>query len=129
MDAINRTGPRLSPSYALGSPSQVTGFQTPASTTPASGPTRSEGFAPTAEASESPQESQAGEARASEIFAAWAPATSPPSPSAGTLAIQGGENTAIHQVHGVSAGQHLSQQGPAPGFSEATVYSSRPPLS
>ena len=87
-----------------------------------------EGFAPTSEAGETNQDRQAGEARASQIFSAWAPTQSGAGASAGQLNIQGGENTAItHQVHSVQNGQHAGTAGPEAGFSEATTYSSRRP--
>jgi hypothetical protein len=86
-----------------------------------------EGFAPTSEAGESAQDAQAGQARASEIFAAWG-AGSTPAASAGLLTVQGAENTAVNQVHGVQNGSHVGSQGPDAGFSGATVYSSKPPV-
>lgn len=84
-----------------------------------------EGFAPTPEAGESKQETQAGEATASQFASLWAGASA--GASAGQLQVQGAENTTVNQVHGVQNGQHVGSGGPEAGFSAATVYSSKPP--
>lgn len=125
-DMINGIGARGPSAYGVGVPrspgspgaNEATG---PAEAAPAAAP---EGFTPTAEARETAQDTQAGESRASEIFSAWGPT---PTPSAGQLSVQGAENTAVNQVHGVQNGQHVGSQGPDAGFSQATVYSTKPP--
>lgn len=81
-----------------------------------------EGFAPTSEAKESISDSKAGEAKASEILGAWSLGQTGQVASAGSLAVTGASNTAVNTVHGVSGAN-----GPKPGFTDATVYSSRPP--
>ena len=125
INGIGSRGPGIREAYGLGARPQVggsggaAGEAPPASeTSPASGV---EGFAPTPEAKETNQDRQAGEARASQIFSAWGPAPGTPSPSGGQLSIQGGENTAVHQVHGAQG-----SSGPGNGFSEATVYKQTP---
>ncbi len=85
-----------------------------------------EGFAPTAAMGESPQERQAGEAQADQIFSAW-DSSQAPTVSAGRWDIQGAENTTVHQVHGSSGGQYVGGAAPESGFSGGTVYSSRRP--
>ena len=83
-----------------------------------------EGFSPTSEAKESLQDTQAGEAKASEILGAWSVGgSSSQVASTGSLAVTGASNTAVNQVHGVGG-----SNGPKPGFTEATVYSSKPPV-
>ena len=86
-----------------------------------------EGFAPTTEVAESKQDTQAGEAAASQFSAAWSSGGAQQVPSAGQLQVQGAENTTINQVHGVKDGQHVGTGGAEAGFSAPTVYSSRPP--
>jgi hypothetical protein len=131
-DFINGIGSRssgLREAYGPGS------RQTPPATsggdgagTVAAGPSAApEGFTPTPEAGESKQDTQAGEARASQIFAAWGASSPPPAASAGQLDIQGGDNTAVNQVHSVQNGQHASSQGPDAGFTGGTVFSPKPP--
>ena len=84
-----------------------------------------EAFTPTAEASESPEDQKAGEAKAAQILGSWDP-SSQASPVSSSLAIQGNQN--VNQVHGVVNGQYNASPGPKPGFSEATVYSTKPPI-
>lgn len=132
-DFINGLGMRGPASIGFGATRQTGGVGASAPTaqtsptSAGSSLTQAEGFSPTSEAGESPQDTQAGEARASEIFSAWAPVASEASPSAGQLQITGAENTAVNQVHGVSGGQYIGTQGPEAGFSGATVFSSKPP--
>ncbi len=135
-DFINSLGarsPQLRESFGVGQRPPVGGADkanqpSDASSSTAS-PSKVEGFTPTSEAGETNQDRQAGEARASQIFSAWAPTQPGPSASAGQLNIQGAENTATtHQVHSVQNGQHTGTAGPEAGFSEATTYSSRPPV-
>ena len=132
-DFINGIGARGPAAYGLGGPRTAGSAGGSAPSEEATGSSASgsvaapEGFAPTAEAGESNQDTKAGEARASQIFSAWAPSSAPPTPSAGQLDIQGAGNTTVNQVHGVQNGQHVGSQGPDAGFSGGTVYSSKPP--
>lgn len=86
---------------------------------------RAEGFTPSSEANETTQEARVGEATASRILGAWSLPTS--QAQGGQLAVQGLENTSVNQVHGVKNGTHFSSQGPQAGFTQGTVYSTRPP--
>jgi hypothetical protein len=130
-DFINGLGARGPSAYGLGAPrtAGATGAagEAPKGGAQAEAAETTEGFSPTSEAGESNQDTQAGVARASQIFSAWAPTAAAATPSAGQLDIQGGENTSVNQVHGVQNGQHVGSQGPDAGFSQATVYSSKPP--
>lgn len=85
-------------------------------------------FAPSVEAQESSSESAAGEARASQILAAWGGQDSASQIGPGPLSVQGAENTSVHAVHGAQNGVYSGGGATQPGFSEATVYSSRPPV-
>lgn len=88
-----------------------------------------EGFSPTAEARESLSDTEAGKAKASEILGAWGgPSQVSSVASVGNLGVTGASNTAVNQVHGVSDGVYQASNGAKPGFTEATVYSSKPPL-
>lgn len=132
INSLGARGPQLRESFSAGQRPAIGAAdkanQAGDASSSAGSPSTVEGFAPTSEVGESSQDRQAGEARASEIFSAWAPAQAGPSASAGQLKIQGGENTAIsHQVHSTQNGQHAGTAGPEAGFSEATTYSSRPP--
>lgn len=81
-----------------------------------------EGYAPTTEATESKEDAQAGEARASQIFSAWAPVgDGAATASAGSLGVQGAENTAVNQAYSATGSQ---PGGVDAGFTKATVYSS-----
>ncbi len=84
-------------------------------------------FSPSVEAAESSSESAAGEARASGILAAWGNQDSSSHIGPGPLAVQGAENTSVHAVHGAQNGVYSGGATAQPGFTEATVYSSRPP--
>ena len=84
-----------------------------------------EGFRPTAEARETLSDQKAGEAKASEILGAWSPQQTGNSASAGQLQVEGASNTSVNQVHGAQGGANAAK----PGFTPATVYSSRPPAS
>lgn len=88
-----------------------------------------EGFSPTAEARESLSDTKAGEAKASEILGAWGTGQTPSAPTAGSLSVTGASNTAVNQVHGVSGGVYQASNGVQPGFTDATVFASRPPQS
>lgn len=131
INGLGARGPQLREAYGAGSRPPVGGGQGPAEAgalpkEDAPG-ALSEGFHPTSEVGETPQDQQAGEARASQFSSAWGASPSP-GVSAGQLTVQGAENTAVpHQVHGVSGGQHVSAGGPEAGFSEATVFKSGPP--
>ncbi len=135
-DFINGLGarsPQLRESYGAGARPPVGGAesapQTGETASNTQAPSRVEGFSPTSEAGETNQDRQAGEARASQIFSAWGPSQAGPSASAGTLDVQGAENTSVsHQVHSVQNGQHVGNSEAASGFTEATTYSSRPPV-
>jgi nucleoid-associated protein YgaU len=130
-DMINGIGVRGPSTYGVGAARAVgspAAAQAPGTTQETAPALSTEGFAPSSEAQETQQDTQAGEARASQIFSAWAPPPAAPGASAGQLDIQGLENTAVNQVHGVQNGQHVGMQGPESGFSQATVYSSRPPV-
>ena len=83
-----------------------------------------EGFQPTAEAKETLSDQKAGEAKASEILgaSAWSQQSNGAA-VAGQLQVEGAGNTAVNQVHGANGGANAAK----PGFTEATVYSSRPP--
>lgn len=128
-DFINGLGSRGPSVYGVGAPrpagntGKSEGAGLAGETTAAAPSVAAEAFSPTSEAGESKQDTQAGEARASEIFSAWAPSAAQPSANAGQLRIQGQENTSVQQVHGVQNGQHVSSQGPEGGFTGATVYS------
>lgn len=85
-----------------------------------------EGYHPTAEAKESTHDTRAGEARASQFFAAWGSAGLPNEPAVantGALQIQGAAQTAIHQAYSSSG---IQPGAPESGFTAATVYSSKP---
>ncbi len=132
-DFINGLGSRGPSAYGVGAP-RPTGAAAKGEATapggdanPASAASAGEAFSPTSEAGESKQDTQAGEARASVIFAAWGSAPSAAGVGAGQLQIQGAENTSVNQVHGVQNGQHVGSQGPDAGFSGGTVFSSRRP--
>lgn len=87
-----------------------------------------EGFAPTSEARESLSDEKAGAAKASEILGAWSGSQANPVASTGNLQVTGASNTNVNQVHGVSGGAYQSSNGAKPGFTDATVYSSKPPF-
>lgn len=131
-DFINGIGSRGPSSYGVGAPRPTGGAaKGEATSAPGEAPSTSgsaavEAFSPTSEAGESKQDTQAGEARASEIFAAWGAAPSSTAAGAGKWQIEGAENTSVQQVHGVQNGQHVSSTGPDAGFSKATVFSPRP---
>ena len=130
-DLINGLGARGAAAYGLGAtrPTGAAAGAAPAGAAnetagaPAAGGV--ENFAPTAEAGESKQDTQAGEAAASAFASVWASGAA--SANAGQLQVQGAENTTVNQVHGVQNGQHVGSGGPEAGFSAATVYSSKPP--
>lgn len=132
-DLINGLGARGASAYGLGATrpagptAGATPTQTGSETTGAAPASLVEGFSPTVEAGESKQEAQAGEAAASQFASQWSAGGTAPVPSAGQLQVQGAENTTVNQVHGVKDGQHVGSGGPEPGFSGATVFSSRPP--
>lgn len=86
-----------------------------------------EGFQPTAEFKETLSDQKAGEAKASEILGGWSAQQGGGAAVAGSLQVEGGANTAVNQVHGVSNGVYQSSNGAKPGFTGATVYSSGPP--
>lgn len=110
-------GPVAKPPVTAGAPAKTAGE--------AAGANKSEGFSPSVEAGETNQEAQVGEATASRILGAWSVPTS--TAQSGQLAVQGLENTSVNQVHGVQNGTHVGSQGPQAGFSQGTVYSTRPP--
>jgi hypothetical protein len=87
-----------------------------------------EGFKPSAEAKETINDQKAGEAKASEILGAWNGAgEANPVARAGELSVSGASNTNVNQVHGVSNGAYTSSGTSKPGFTEGTVYSTKPP--
>ena len=89
-----------------------------------------EGFSPTSEAKETDTENKAGEAKASEILGAWSNGASSEAGTnaiSGQLSVDGAKNTNVNQVHGVSDGAYQASNGAKPGFTGATVYSSKPP--
>ncbi len=117
---LNQTG-RVAPQRDVQAPPKA---ETP-NNVAAQNPT--EGFSPTAEAKETATDQKAGEAKASEILGAWSTGQPNATASSGQLVVGGASNTAVNQVHGTSNGAYSSPNANA-GFSEATTYSSRPPL-
>lgn len=117
---LNQTN-QVAPQRAVQAPPQAETQNQTASQAPAAD------FKPTTEARESLSDVKAGEAKASEILGAWSPQPVNNAASAGELSVQGASNTSVNQVHGVSNGVYQASNGAKPGFTEATVYSNRPP--
>lgn len=117
---LNQTG-QFAPQRQVSAPTKAETGNTVAAQAP------TEAFNPTAEAKETASETKAGAAKASAILGAWQPSQISTAPTAGHLAISGSSHTSIHQTHGVSNGSYTSSNGPQPGFTEGTVYNSRPP--
>lgn len=109
---------RTQPSNPVTAPKEVGGAKEASAFAP------QEAFSPTAEASETPEDQKAGEAKASQILGSWNQ-PSQAGPVSSSLSIQGAKE--VNQVHGTANGQIVSSPPAQPGFSEATVYSTKPP--
>lgn len=129
ISSIGANANRLNPANQVAAPQRAV-TQTPKTDAGnnVSAQVPAEGFSPTSEARESLNDTKAGEAKASEILGAWGAAgQASPVASTGNLAVSGASNTAVNQVHGVGGGVYQASNGSKPGFTEATVYSSKPP--
>lgn len=114
--------PLRSQQVAPKAPVQAGGESQTGTTAP---PAATEGFQPSSEARETSQETKAGEATASKILGAWEMPTA--TAQGGQIAVQGLESTSVNQVHSTNNGLHTSSQAPQAGFSNGTVYTTRPP--